>query len=206
MEEWDEKASCDKQRKGRRQQLGRRQTRLLKGKHGCLSVFVTQRCENASWHPFITVYLGIWNVRRNHEFEYISIFPGAQILKLNEALYPCALKWRPLNCLNVANVQSETQSARKFRSTYCRYHKQHVNRRTGACVNHLTHTHILRHMRAAIDDVFLWLSSRANALTGHLLIPINHELSCIVSPAAPSPLTPHPPHPSPSSLHFQPVS
>lgn len=50
----------------------------------------------------------------------------------------------------------------------------------------LTHTCGLRHMRAAIDDVFLWLHSRATSLTGHLLIPINHELSCIVSPASPA--------------------
>lgn len=35
-----------------------------KGKHGCFSVLVIHWCENAFWHPFITVYLGIRIVRR----------------------------------------------------------------------------------------------------------------------------------------------
>lgn len=41
--------------------------------------------------------------------------------------------------------------------------------------------------------VFFFMTLPEPPLTGHLLIPINHELSCIVSPASP----PLPPLPSP---------
>lgn len=61
------------------------------------------------------------------------------------------------------------------------------------CVNLFCLSHTLRHMWAAIDDVFLWLSSRATSLAGHLPIPINHELSCIVSLSSPLLLLSPPP-------------
>lgn len=52
------------------------------------------------------------------------------------------------------------------------------------CFSHTQkYTHTETHASSVVFFLWLFLS-----LSGHLLIPINHELSCIVSSASPSPL------------------